>query len=58
MAKGSKAGRSVKEAVWAFPDRGESELLDIFECVVAVVQALPGALSAAVIPLSAGALRT
>lgn len=44
MARGQKASRRAAMALWAFPDRGETELLDIFECVVAAVQSLPGKL--------------
>ena len=44
MARGQKAARRAATTLWAFPDRGETELLDIFECVIAAVQSLPGEL--------------
>lgn len=37
-----RMAKASSEGIWSYPDRGEAELLDLFEAVVGHVKNMPG----------------
>ena len=42
MSRVKRRRVELQEELWSFPDRGETELLDIFEAVLSHVKGTPG----------------